>query len=78
MVMPEAAEGMDGTEDRKVIEAAEKVHSDFAENFIRAEVVQAEELIAAGSWLAAKEEGIVGVRGRDYVVKDEDVIEFKV
>jgi len=61
-----------------VIEAAEKVHSDFAENFIRAEVVQAEELIAAGSWLAAKEEGIVGVRGRDYVVKDEDVIEFKV
>ena len=60
------------------IEAAEKVHSDFAENFIRAEVVQAEDLIEAGSWLAAKEEGVVDVRGRDYVVKDGDTIEFKV
>ncbi len=64
--------------DLTVIEAAEKVHSDFAENFIRAEVVQAEELIEIGSWVAAKEEGLVDVRGRDYVVRDGDVVEFKV
>ncbi len=61
-----------------VIEAAEIVHSDFAENFIRAEVIQAEELIEMGSWVAAKEEGLVAVRGRDYEVKDGDVIEFKI
>lgn len=61
-----------------VIESAEMVHSDFAENFIRAEVIQAEELIEVGSWVVAKEEGRVAVRGRDYVMEDGDVVEFKV
>ncbi|MEA2020417.1 MAG: redox-regulated ATPase YchF [Patescibacteria group bacterium] len=61
-----------------VLRAAEIVHSDFAENFIRAEVVQVQELIEAGSWLAAKEQGIIDVRGRDYIVHDSDVVEFKI
>ena len=61
-----------------MIEAAAAVHSDFAEKFIRAEVVTVSDLEKAGSWLVAKEQGLIEVRGRDYVVKDGDVVEFKV
>ncbi len=61
-----------------VLEAAETVHSDFAENFIRAEVLHVEKLIEFGSWRAAKEVGAVEVCGRDYKVQDADVIEFKI
>lgn len=61
-----------------VIEAAGLVHSDFARNFIRAEVIPASELLEVGSWLGAKEKGLVEVRGRDYVVCNGDVVEFKI
>jgi len=61
-----------------VIEAAGLVHSDFARNFIRAEVIRVSELLEVSSWLQAKEKGVVDVRGRDYLVKNGDVIEFKI
>ncbi|HUV43082.1 MAG TPA: DUF933 domain-containing protein [Patescibacteria group bacterium] len=57
--------------------AAEKVHTDMAKGFIKAEVVGFADLIAASSWLGAKSKGKVRLEGRDYLVKDGDVIEFK-
>ncbi len=60
------------------IEAAEKVHTDFAKNFIKAEVINVEELFEAGDWKQGREKGKINLEGRDYVVKDRDVIEFKI
>lgn len=60
------------------IEAAEKVHTDFAKNFIKAEVIEIGELLKAKGWKEAKEKGKVRLEGKDYVVQDNDVIEFKV
>jgi len=60
------------------IEAAEKVHTDFAKNFIKAEVIEINDLFSAGDWKQAKEKGKIRLEGRDYIVNDEDVIEFKV
>ena len=59
-------------------EAAGVVHSDFKEKFIRAEVVSWKELAGAGSWLKARESGKLATHGKDYIVQDGDVIEFKI
>jgi len=61
-----------------VIEAAEKIHSEFAEKFIKAEVVNVGSLLESGGWVKAKEKGLIRIEGRDYIVQDGDVIEFKV
>ena len=61
-----------------VLEAAGMVHSDFAEKFIRAEVIGFEDLIAAGSWEKAREAGQVRTEGKGYVVRDGDVATFKI
>ena len=58
-------------------EAAGLIHSDFQQKFIKAEVIEWQELIKAGSWHQAREKGWVGTEGRDYLVKDGDVIEIK-
>lgn len=58
--------------------AAGAVHTDFVKHFIKAEVISAPELIATGSWHKAHEMGKVNLKGRDYIVQDKDVIEFKV
>lgn len=60
------------------LEAAGTVHSDFADNFIKAEVVNVQELLSAGGWKKAKDEGKMRLEGKDYLVQDKDVIEFKV
>jgi len=54
------------------------VHTDFKTKFIRAEVINWENLIAAGGWKEAKETGQIKTVGRDYAVQDGDVIEFKI
>ncbi len=54
------------------------VHSDFEEDFIKAQVINSKDLIKAGSWKNAKEEGLIKTKGKDYVVQDGDVIEFKI
>ena len=59
------------------LSAAERVHTDFAQNFIKAEVVNVDELLGCGGWHKAKEAGKVRLEGRNYVVQDGDVIEFK-
>ncbi len=58
-------------------EAAGKVHSDMEKGFIRAEVVAFDDLAAAGSLKAARDRGLVRLEGRDYVVRDGDVIVFR-
>ncbi len=57
--------------------AAEIVHTDFAKGFIKAEVIAFEELEKAGSWRKAQELGKTRFEGRDYQLKDGEVIEFK-
>ena len=59
-------------------EAGGIVHSDFMDKFIRAEVVNWNELVSTGLWSKAKEQGLIKTVGKDYVVKDGDVIEFKI
>ncbi len=57
--------------------AAGKIHSDFERGFIKAEVVYYQDLLDCGTYAAAKEKGLVGIEGKDYVVKDGDVILFR-
>src|SRR6202050_200855 len=58
-------------------QAAGAIHSDIEKKFIKADVVGWQELLAAGSWGAAKEKGQVRLEGREYVVKDGDVVLFR-
>ena len=60
----------------KAPQAAGVIHTDFEKKFIRAEVVEYEKLIEAGSHVAAKNKGLVRTEGKEYIVKDGDVIEF--
>ncbi|MGH3733863.1 MAG: redox-regulated ATPase YchF [Acidimicrobiales bacterium] len=59
-------------------QAAGEIHSDFQRHFIKAEVVSYDELIAAGSLAAVKTAGKARVEGKDYVMRDGDVVEFRV
>ena len=61
----------------KAPQAAGKIHSDFERGFIRAEVVNYQDLLDCGSLAAAKEKGLVGLEGKDYIVKDGDVLLFR-
>ena len=61
----------------KAPQAAGKIHSDFERGFICAEVVAYKDLIECGSLAKAKEKGLVGLHGKDYVVQDGDVITFR-
>ncbi len=58
-------------------EASGKIHSDIQHGFQRAEVISYEDLIAAGSWNAAKSGGHLRLEGRDYVMRDGDVLYFR-
>lgn len=59
-------------------EAGKSIHTDFKEKFIRAEVVSSKDLLEAGSYAAARAKGLVRTEGKEYIVKDGDVIEFLV
>ena len=61
----------------KAPQAAGKIHTDFERGFIRAEVVNYRDLLECGSLAAAREKGIVGLEGKEYVVRDGDVILFR-
>lgn len=58
----------------KAPEAAGVIHSDFEKNFIRAEVINWQKLMAAGDWNQAKQKGWLRLEGKDYLVQDGDVI----
>ena len=62
----------------KAPQAAGVIHTDFEKNFIRAQVIEYEKLMEAGSYGSAKQKGWIRTEGKDYEVKDGDVVEFLV
>jgi len=58
-------------------QAAWVIHTDFERGFIKAEIIAYEALVATGNLVAAKEKGLVRIEGKEYVVKDGDVILFR-
>ena len=65
------------TKGTKAPQAAGKIHSDFERGFIRAEVVAYDDLMACGTMAAAKEKGLVRSEGKEYVMKDGDIVLFR-
>ncbi len=65
------------TKGTKAPQAAGKIHTDFERGFIKAEVVSYDDLIKYGSMTATKEKGLVRLEGKEYVVKDGDIILFR-
>lgn len=61
----------------KAPQAAGKIHSDFEKGFIRAEVIAFDDLVACGSVNSAKEKGLMRSEGKEYVIKDGDVVLFR-
>ena len=61
----------------KAPQAAGKIHTDFERGFIKAEVISYNDLVKSGSEAKAKELGLIRLEGKDYVMKDGDVVEFK-
>ena len=59
-------------------EAGTAIHTDFKEKFVRAEVIEWNKLLESGSYSAVRDKGLVRTEGKEYVVKDGDVIEFKI
>ncbi len=59
-------------------QAAGTIHTDFEKKFIKADIVQFENFVKLGGWVKAREQGKVQIVGRDYVMKDGDVVEFKI
>src|SRR5712692_1987480 len=64
-------------EDTKAAQAAGKIHSDMERGFIRAEVYHYDDLIACGNEAGVKDKGLFRLEGRDYVIKDGDVMFFR-
>jgi ribosome-binding ATPase YchF (GTP1/OBG family) len=65
------------TKGTKAPQAAGKIHTDFERGFIRAEIVAYDDLMKCGSEAAAKEKGLVRLEGKEYVMKDGDVVTFR-
>ena len=65
------------TDGTKAPQAAGKIHSDFERGFIRAEVIAFDDLMQVGNMVAAKEKGMIRSEGKEYVVKDGDIILFR-
>ena len=59
-------------------EAGAAIHTDFKEKFIRADVINWQDLLNIGSYASAREKGLIRTEGKEYIVKDGDVIEFKI
>ncbi len=59
-------------------EAGAAIHTDFQEKFIRADIINWQDLLSAGSYATAREKGLLRTEGKEYIVKDGDVIEFRI
>ncbi len=66
------------TNDTKAPQAAGVIHTDFEKHFIKAEVISYAEFVRYGGWGKAREEGKVRLEGKDYLMKDGDVVDFKI
>jgi len=60
------------------VEAAGEIHTDFMQRFIKAEVVSYDDFVTLGGWKGARAQGKARMEGRDYVMQDGDVVEFKI
>jgi ribosome-binding ATPase YchF (GTP1/OBG family) len=58
-------------------DAAGAIHSDIARGFIRAEIVGYDDLVRAGSYAAAREQGLLRLEGKDYIMQEGDVVNFR-
>lgn len=58
--------------------AGSKIHNDFMEKFIRAEVISYNDFVSAGSYKTAREQGMLRTEGREYIVQDGDIMIFKI
>ena len=58
--------------------AGTAIHTDFKDKFVKAEVIEWNKLLEVGSYAAAREKGWLRTEGKEYIVKDGDVIEFKI
>ena len=65
------------TKGTKAPQAAGKIHTDIERGFIRAEIVSYDELVECGSEAAAKEKGLYRLEGKEYVMKDGDIVNFR-
>ena len=65
------------TRGTKAPKAAGKIHTDFEKGFIRAEIVSFDDLKACGSMAAARDKGLVRLEGKDYVMQDGDIVNFR-
>ncbi len=74
---PEEVRAWTITEGTRAPQAAGKIHTDFERGFIRAEVVAYDDLVACGSLAAAREKGLMRSEGKEYVMKDGDVVLFR-
>ena len=59
-------------------QAAGTIHTDFEKKFIKADIVKYEDFVKCGSWVKARELGLVQITGKDYVIRDGEVVEFKI
>ncbi len=62
----------------KAPQAAGVIHTDFEKGFIKAEVISFDEFVRVGGWTKAREQGKVRLEGKEYIMKDGDVVDFKV
>lgn len=62
----------------KAVEAAGVIHTDFMQKFIKADAVKYEDFVRVGGWKNARDAGLVRTEGRDYVMQEGDVVEFKI
>lgn len=65
------------TNGTKAPQAAGKIHTDFEKGFIRAEVISFDDLMACGTMAAAKDKGLVRLEGKEYVMRDGDIVVFR-
>jgi ribosome-binding ATPase YchF (GTP1/OBG family) len=59
------------------VKAAGKVHSDIERGFIRAEIARYQDLVTLGSMHAIKEKGLLKIEGKDAIIEDGDIINFR-
>jgi ribosome-binding ATPase YchF (GTP1/OBG family) len=57
--------------------AAGVIHTDIERGFIRAEIVSYDDLIAAGSYAAARDQGLLRLEGKDYIMREGDIVNFR-
>ena len=74
---PEEVRAWTITRGTKAPQAAGKIHSDFERGFIRAEVIAFDDLVSCGNMVAAKEAGLVRSEGKEYIMKDGDIVLFR-